>query len=89
MHEFFVNIGYAILNFFRNVKTDNILKSLSIMGIGMVGIFFGYGYYRACGISPEQNKQQRRKNKKIRKKNNKPALRFAPQGGFFVIYFAT
>ena len=40
MHEFFVNIGYAILNFFRNVKTDNILKSLSIMGIGMVGIFW-------------------------------------------------
>ena len=43
MHEFFVNIGYAILNFFRNVKTDNILKSLSIMGIGMVGIFLVTG----------------------------------------------
>ena len=44
MHEFFVNIGYAILNFFRNVKTDNILKSLSIMGIGMVGIFLAVSY---------------------------------------------
>ena len=33
MHEFFVNIGYAILNFFRNVK----------MGIGKVGIFLVTG----------------------------------------------
>ena len=64
MHEFFCKYRLRDFKFFRNVKTDNILKSLSIMGIGMVGIFFGYGYYRAGGISPEQNKQQRRKNKK-------------------------
>ena len=84
MHEFFVNIGYAILNFFRNVKTDNILKSLSIMGIGMVGIFLVTGIivlavYLLNKIS----------NSDGRKKSNKPALRFASQGGFVVIYSAT
>ena len=108
MHEFFVNIGYAILNFFRNVKTDNILKSLSIMGIGMVGIFLVTGIivlavYLLNKISNSDGKTKNKKNddwgnefikinekdKTKKKKNNKPALRFAPQGGVFVIYFAT
>lgn len=58
------------------------------MGIGMVGIFLVTGIivlavYLLNKISNSDGKT------KIRKKNNKPALRFAPQGGFFVIYFAT
>ena len=67
MHEFFVNIGYAILNFFRNVKTDNILKSLSIMGIGMVGIFLVTGIivlavYLLNKISNSDGKTKNKKN---------------------------
>lgn len=43
MHEFFVNIGYAILSFFRSVQVDNIKASLYIMGIGLLGIFLVTG----------------------------------------------
>ena len=39
MHEWIVNLGYAILEFFRNINTDNLLTALSIMGTGMLGIF--------------------------------------------------
>ena len=43
MHEWIVNLGYAILEFFRNINTDNLLTSLSIMGTGMLGIFIVTG----------------------------------------------
>ena len=39
MHEWIVNLGYAILEFFQNINTDNLLTALSIMGTGMLGIF--------------------------------------------------
>ena len=39
MHEWIMNIGYAILAFFQNINTANLLTSLSIMGTGMLGIF--------------------------------------------------
>ena len=43
MHEWIVNLGYAILEFFRNINTDNLLTALSIMGTGMLGIFIVTG----------------------------------------------
>ena len=43
MHEFIMNIGYAILAFFQNLNTDNLLTALSIMGTGMLGIFIVTG----------------------------------------------
>ena len=43
MHEWIVNLGYAILAFFQNINTDNLLTSLSIMGIGMLSIFIVTG----------------------------------------------
>ena len=43
MHEFIMNIGYAILEFFQNINTDNLLTALSIMGTGMLGIFLVTG----------------------------------------------
>ena len=43
MHEWIMSIGYAILEFFRNLNTANLLTSLSIMGTGMLGIFIVTG----------------------------------------------
>ena len=43
MHEFIMSIGYAVLEFFTNFNTDNLLSALSIMGIGMLGIFLVTG----------------------------------------------
>ena len=43
MHEWIMNIGYAILAFFQNLNTDNLLTALSIMGTGMLGIFIVTG----------------------------------------------
>ena len=43
MHEFIMNIGYAILNFFYSIDTGNLLDALYIMGIGMLGIFIVTG----------------------------------------------
>ena len=43
MHEWIVNLGYAILEFFQNINTDNLLTALSIMGTGMLGIFLVTG----------------------------------------------
>lgn len=43
MHEFVMSIGYAILNFFGSIDSGNILNALSIMGIGMLGIFIVTG----------------------------------------------
>ena len=43
MHEWIMSIGYAILEFFRNLNVSNILTSLSIMGTGMLGILIVTG----------------------------------------------
>ena len=43
MHEFIMNIGYAILNWFGSIDTGNLLTALSIMGTGMLGIFLVTG----------------------------------------------
>ena len=43
MHEWIMNIGYAILAFFQNLNGENLLISLSIMGTGMLGIFLVTG----------------------------------------------
>ena len=43
MHEWIVNLGYLILEFFQNINTDNLLTALSIMGTGMLGIFIVTG----------------------------------------------
>ncbi len=43
MHDFIVNIGYQVCNFFANMDTGNLLQALKIMGIGMLGIFIVTG----------------------------------------------
>ena len=43
MHDFIMNIGYAVLNFFRSIDPNNLLTALSIMGTGMLGIFLVTG----------------------------------------------
>ncbi len=43
MHEFIMNIGYAVLEFFYSIDVGNLKNSLSIMGIGMLGIFIVTG----------------------------------------------
>ena len=43
MHEFIMKIGYAVLEFFYSIDVGNLKDSLSIMGIGMLGIFIVTG----------------------------------------------
>lgn len=43
MHEFIMNIGYAVYNLFSNVSGEALADALSIMGIGMLGIFIVTG----------------------------------------------
>jgi len=43
MHEFIMNIGRAVINFFCSIDTANITDAVSIMGIGMLGIFIVTG----------------------------------------------
>ena len=43
MHDFALKIGYAIINFFTSISTANLTSALSIMGIGMLGIFIVTG----------------------------------------------
>ena len=43
MHEFIMNIGYAVWNFFANIDTTALGDALSIVGIGMLGIFIVTG----------------------------------------------
>ena len=43
MHEFAMSIGYAIINFFCSIDGANMTSALSIMGIGMLGIFLVTG----------------------------------------------
>ena len=43
MHEWIMNIGYAVYNLFSNVSGEALGDALSIMGIGMLGIFIVTG----------------------------------------------
>ena len=43
MHEFIVGIGYTIVNFFTSIDVESLLDALSIVGIGMLGIFIVTG----------------------------------------------
>ena len=48
MHEFIMGIGYAVANFFLSIDTANLTSALSIMGIGMLGIFIVTGVIILC-----------------------------------------
>ena len=39
MHEFIMSIGYAVIGFFSTIEISGLSEALSIMGIGMLGIF--------------------------------------------------
>ena len=43
MHEFIMGIGYAILNYFGTFPVENLTDALSIVGVGMLGIFIVTG----------------------------------------------
>ena len=43
MHDFIMSIGYAVYNFFASFDTSNLGDALSIVGIGMLGIFIVTG----------------------------------------------
>ncbi len=43
MHDFIMNIGQAILDFFRNFDATNLMKSLEITAVGWLGIFVVMG----------------------------------------------
>lgn len=39
MNEIAIKIGTAVVNFFSGIDTAGLLTALSIMGVGMLGIF--------------------------------------------------
>ena len=43
MHEFVMKIGYAVANYIASINLGNIKSALSIMGVGMLGIFIVTG----------------------------------------------
>ena len=43
MHQFIMGIGYAIYNYFLSFDVGNLKDALSIMGVGMLGIFIVTG----------------------------------------------
>ena len=43
MHAFVLKIGEAIYTFFTSIDTANLSDALSIVGIGMLGIFIVTG----------------------------------------------
>ena len=43
MHEFIMGIGYAVYKFFASIDLGNLKGALSIMGVGMLGIFIVTG----------------------------------------------
>ena len=43
MHQFVMKIGYAVWNLFASINTENLTSALSIVGIGMLGIFIVTG----------------------------------------------
>ena len=48
MHEFIMSIGRAIVGFFCSIDTANLSDAISIMGIGMLGIFIVTGVIILC-----------------------------------------
>lgn len=43
MHDYIMNIGYAILNYFRNFDATTLLQALEITLVGWLGIFVVMG----------------------------------------------
>ena len=43
MHDWIMNIGYAILKYFYSIDVESLKDALYIMGIGMLGIFIVTG----------------------------------------------
>ena len=43
MNDIAIRIGYAIVSFFRSIDTAALLDALSIVGVGMLGIFIVTG----------------------------------------------
>ena len=43
MHDFIMGIGYAIYKFFLSIDPGSLKDALSIMGVGMLGIFIVTG----------------------------------------------
>ena len=43
MHEFVMKIGYAVWNFFASIDPVELGNALSIVGVGMLGIFIVTG----------------------------------------------
>ncbi len=43
MHQWIMNIGYTVYSFFASIDTANLSRALSIVGIGMLGIFIVTG----------------------------------------------
>ena len=43
MHEFIMKIGYAVWNYFASINLENLKSAVSIMGVGMLGIFIVTG----------------------------------------------
>ena len=43
MHEFIMSIGYAVWSFFATINGANLVSALSIVGVGMLGIFIVTG----------------------------------------------
>ena len=43
IHEWIMGIGYAIMNFFAGIDGTRLVTSLTIAGVGMLGIFVVIG----------------------------------------------
>ena len=43
MHNFIMGIGQSILNYFQSIDLSNLKDALSIVGVGMLGIFIVTG----------------------------------------------
>ena len=43
IHEWIMGIGYAIMNFFAGIDGASLMTSLTIAGVGMLGIFVVIG----------------------------------------------
>ena len=43
MHDWIMNIGYAVLKYFYSIDVESLKDALYIMGIGMLGLFIVTG----------------------------------------------
>jgi len=43
MHDWIMNIGYAVLKYFYSIDVEGLKDALYIMGVGMLGIFIVTG----------------------------------------------